>query len=536
MKKVSSQILDLIGIERERAKRSFQCFVEDAWHVLEPPSQPLIWNWSMGAMCEHLEAVHREEILSLLINIPPGLSKSVLVNVYFPAWEWTEKAHLKYMSFSYDQRLSLRDNRRCRDLIKSKWYRDRWGDTVILTKDQATKNNYVNTKGGWRLASTIGGDYGTGERANRLIIDDPHSVKTAMSPVKREEVLNFRRETLPSRKINMEFDSEICVMQRLHEQDYSGDALSKEHGDPDIVHLMLPMRFDPSRRCFTKIKPKKPIKITEEIRYEVEQRNQKEIEEYENLDEDEKDDLEPNLIDLDTMYCWDPRAYDGELLFSERFPENVVTKLEKKLGPYATAGQLDQSPRARTGNMFSRADVEIINVLPANMATIVRYWDLAGTQKTATNNPDATATVKMGFTTDGYVIIIHAQEFQEDASKVPSLIRNMSTQDDSKVIIGLPQDPGSAGKFQFKMLSKSLAGKRIRKVIESGDKETRAEPFADHWEVGNVKVLKGSWNNMYFDRMEMFPVGKKDITDASSGGYYILANPQSAGSVKSKGW
>ena len=76
-----------IELDRAIAAQSFAGFVRSAWHVLEPSSE-LKWGWSLDAICQHLEAVTKGDIKRLLINVPPGCMKSLLVGVLWPAWEW----------------------------------------------------------------------------------------------------------------------------------------------------------------------------------------------------------------------------------------------------------------------------------------------------------------------------------------------------------------------------------------------------------------------------------------------------------------
>ena len=86
-----------------------------------------------------------------------------------------------------------------------------------------------------------------------------------------------------------------------------------------------------------------------------------------------------------------------------------------------------------------------------------------------------------------------------------------------RVIERLPQDPGQAGKEQAQSYVKFLAGFLVKTIGESGSKESRAEPFAAQWQAGNVDVLIGEWNEMYFNQLESFPESKfKDMVDASS--------------------
>lgn len=80
----------LMEVEKEMCRRSLAEFVRRAWHEsgLEPVTQPLLWDWPLDAVCEHLEAVSRGKLTRLLINVPPGSLKSLLCNVFWPAWEW----------------------------------------------------------------------------------------------------------------------------------------------------------------------------------------------------------------------------------------------------------------------------------------------------------------------------------------------------------------------------------------------------------------------------------------------------------------
>ncbi len=90
-------------------------------------------------------------------------------------------------------------------------------------------------------------------------------------------------------------------------------------------------------------------------------------------------------------------------------------------------------------------------------------------------------------------------------------------------MVPLPQDPGQAGKDQAQGLIRMLSGYDASVLRETGDKITRAEPFAAQWQAGNVDVVIGDWNDMYFSQLEAFPSGaKKDMVDASSGAFNKL--------------
>ena len=141
----------LAEIDRELATRSLRDFVPLAWPVVEP-STPFVPGWHIDAIIEHLEAITRGEIRNLLINVPPRHMKSLLVAVFWPAWEWTRWPERRWLYSSYGAQLSIRDSVKCRRLIESVWYQQRWGGRFALTSDQNTKGRFDNNRSGYRLS------------------------------------------------------------------------------------------------------------------------------------------------------------------------------------------------------------------------------------------------------------------------------------------------------------------------------------------------------------------------------------------------
>jgi predicted phage terminase large subunit-like protein len=227
--------------------------------------------------------------------------KSLLIGVFWPAWEWGPRnmPHMRYVCASHSQDLAIRDSLRMRRLVQSEWYQAFWGDRVILTSDQNAKAKFETTATGFRQACAFEGI--TGYRGDRVIIDDPHSVDDANSDAKRTAVTQLFKEAVTSRLNNPDRSAIVVVMQRLHEEDVSGVILNSDMG---YDHIMLPMRFDPLRACST------------------------------------------------MLGIADPRTDEGELLFDARFPLNVVERDEAAMGPYAAAGQFQQQPEPRGGGII----------------------------------------------------------------------------------------------------------------------------------------------------------------------------------------
>ena len=315
-----------IDVDRVLGQRSLRDFVEMAWSILEPDVE-FRSNFHIDAMCDHLEAVTRGEIKLLWMNLPPSCGKSLVMSAFWPAWEWITNPRLRYLCVSYEQRLSTRNNRWCRDIVMSQWYQDRWPH-VQLAHDQNQKEQYQTTEGGWRIGTTPGGR-GTGEHPDRKIFDDPHNVKQAESDVQRMQAIDFYDGTMSSRGLTRGAAT-VGGMQRVHERDLSGHVLAK--GGP-VVHLNVPMRYEPQRMETTPL-------------------------------------------------GWnDPRTTPGELMWPDLITDAMVSALERDMGSYRAAGQLQQRPAPMAGGLLKRDWWKYYKHTPA-LNTIVLSWDTALKAKT----------------------------------------------------------------------------------------------------------------------------------------------------------
>src|SRR5262249_33742155 len=144
-------------------------------------------------------------IRRLLINVPPGFTKSTLVGVMWPAWEWgpRDMPATRYICASYSEHLSVRDNMRCKNIVMSDRYQSLWKDRFAIAPDLMSKIKFGNTKTGWKLATSVGG-VGVGERADRFIIDDPHNTMDMESEAARETTKMWFTEVVPDRLNNQE--------------------------------------------------------------------------------------------------------------------------------------------------------------------------------------------------------------------------------------------------------------------------------------------------------------------------------------------
>lgn len=314
---------ELARVEAELCRRSFARFVRRGWNECDPSD--LVWGWHLDALCDHLQAVTEGRIDRLLINIPPGHAKSMIVSVLWPAWVWLRDPSWQVMTGSYESTLAMRDAVKTRELIESPWYQQTRAHLVAqgsaeawdLSGEQNVKSFYKNTALGFRLALSVGGK-ATGWRGDALVIDDPLNAADAHSKLKRDEVIRWKTETMSSRFNDLATAQEVVIMQRLHEDDLSGYLL-KAGG---WQHLCLPSEFEPKRRSVTHARPKGAARTEPPVEF------------------------------------WrDPRKRAGDLLFPAKFPREVLAqaKTAQGMGVNAYAGQHQQTPVPSAGGMLQRA-------------------------------------------------------------------------------------------------------------------------------------------------------------------------------------
>jgi predicted phage terminase large subunit-like protein len=271
-------------------------FIKRAWHVLKP-AEEYHHNWHIDVICEKLEAVSAGEIERLQVWVPPGTMKTMIVSVFWPAWEWRENPWLRYWGASYEVRLAGRMAAMSRDLMMSPWYERRWDNFKF---NREGENYFGNDMGGTRLA-TAPNSTGSGEHGHRILIDDPINAKSAdaTSKVTLSEVKEWYDGTVVSRGIGNRH-ARVIIMQRLHEEDLAAHVLELDEWDV----LCLPERYE----------AKHPF-----------------------------------------VWPHDPRKKEGELLWPEHRNEKSSDAMAKSLTPHRAAGQLQQRPSAKEGDVLQTA-------------------------------------------------------------------------------------------------------------------------------------------------------------------------------------
>lgn len=462
--------------EAERAAcKTLIGFIRNAWTILEP-SKPFVSGWMLDAMADLLERVSRGQIQYLLMNVPPGSMKSLMM-VFWTAWEWGPfgRPDLSYLATSYSKDNLDRDADKIRKLISSEWYRTLWPEVAIRQNRNAI-DLFELTGGGWYDSRPFKSM--TGGRADRTKIDDPHSVDGAESEVQRAATIRTFREGLSDRLNDLKSSVMVVIMQRVHEGDVSGLLMELQIG---FVHFCVPMEYDPARHC--------------EI-----------------------------VLDGEVVFS-DPRRESGQvLMFPDRFPQTELNRLRLLKGEYAWAAQYDQLPAPRQGGMFPVEKITTAEYAPPG-GEPCRGWDIAGSTK-KTSPYTAGVRIKLMPNRDVWVLNVVRDRLKIGAAE--DLIVATAEQDGLFVKQSIPQDPGSAGLSQKNQIAGRLAGLQFHFSTETGAKEDRAIPIASQVQAGKVYMVKGPWNAEFIAELRSFPSGSyKDQVDALSRAYSELIGVKS---------
>jgi len=298
----------LQAIQRETYRESFLEFIKGMW-AFHHPHTPLKMNWHIEAIADHLQAQSKGQIQRLIINVPPGSSKSLLAGVYWPCWEWTWAPHRQMLAAAANLDLALKDNQRARWLLESPDYRDLF--PLDLKQDSASNQKFTNDKMGFRVCAAFTGM--TGLRGDHVIIDDPLMANDAESQTKREGVNKTFFNSITTRMNQPRSSTITIIQQRLHKQDLVGAILER---DSRFETLIIPMEYVPRQ--------------------------------------------------YSTSIGWkDPRTKAGDLMFPDHWERDTVDAY-KAQGPYYYASQFQQNPvPAEDGffdtNKFKRYDPKILD-------------------------------------------------------------------------------------------------------------------------------------------------------------------------------
>jgi predicted phage terminase large subunit-like protein len=412
-----------------------------------------------------LERVARGETLRLILMLPPGSAKSTYASVIFPAWFHAQAPNLDVIGASHTATLADTFSKRVQHVVRE--------HSELLGYGLATEavERWTTTEGGTYRAVGVGGPV-TGTRASLAVVDDPvKSRAEAESKTIRDKVWNWYSADLltrlkPGGRI-------VLIMTRWHPDDLAGRVLTlqPEAWRMVCVPALATAHDDPLGRAIG-----------------------------------------------DPLWADDAYGYAADLLAKR-------DEYERSGSARDWASLYQQTPRAMEGNLFKTAQIRVLDAAPAG-GSMVRRWDLAATAAIGTRDPDWTVGVKMAHYQDGSFCVLDVVRFRGGPDEVERTILNIASHDGKGIRIVLPEDPGQAGKAQCLYLTRKLVGHTVESIRETGDKATRAMPFASQVNVGNVSIVKAPWNAAFLEELASFPDGSHDDqTDAAAGAFSRLYRP-----------
>jgi len=489
-KEIHEALQNPVQAIRTLTKGSLFHFIRFFWDTYS--EDKFVPNWHIKILCKELEEVAKEvakgerKLHDLIINVPPGTTKTATVSIMFPVWCWVNWHWMRFITSSHSATLSQESAEYSRDIIRSEKFKMIFPD-LDIKQDKDAKSNFRVVKkefhtpghaprlksGGGRVSTSVDARI-MGFHAHLIIIDDIIDPKRALSEVGLETAQNHMK-TLASRKTNKKVSTTIMIMQRLHQEDPTGYMLKKQK--KNLKHICLPGELNEYAKF---VKP-------------------------------------PELVDY----------YVDGLLDVNRLGKSELEEMKADLGQYGYAGQVGQNPTPPGGGMFKVERFPIIAALTSdtNIVRTVRYWDKAGTQ----DGGARTAGVKMSQLKNGKYVIHHVLKGQWSTDNRERIIKSTAEIDNDpdygKVVdqIGIEQEPGSGGKESAEATKKNLAGFSVHADRPTGDKVYRADPFSVQVNEGNVILIDGDWIEEFKEELELFPNGTfKDQVDAASGAFNML--------------
>jgi predicted phage terminase large subunit-like protein len=170
----------------------------------------------------------------------------------------------------------------------------------------------------------------------------------------------------------------------------------------------------------------------------------------------------------------------------------------------------------------------VVDAIPAEL-TLVRYWDTAYQKK---ETSDYTVGVKYGMSISGIGYILHIARTKGTPHEVETFIANVAAQDSRSVRIVLQQEPGSGSALWIDSMRRGvLLGYAVESDAVRGSKFERSQPFRAAAEAGNVKILRGGWNQDFLEECEQFSPDEReyehdDQVDAACGAFNLITKPQ----------
>lgn len=462
LKAAADKMGKLLAVIRQNCIDTYFDFFVEFWDIVS--SDELVLNWHIKKICDKLQeyaekVIRGEKANDLIINIPPGMSKSTMVSVMLQPWIWLHKPDCVVINSSYSADLSTDHSIRSKMIYKSERYQmyfakhfaKEHGRYMHLIKDN--ERNWINNYGGARIATSSRGSI-TGKHGHIILRDDPINPEQSESSVYRDQVNRFNDRTLSNRKKDKEKVPTITVMQRLHMDDSTGHDLKKTK--KTIEHIKLPAQSS--------------------------------------------DEVLPKEWEL---------YYKNGYLDPVRLSQDVLDGQLEDLQSVGYAGQYRQQPSPGEGSIFKRSWFKIIplNATPFDWREKPMKFMIDGafTEKTQ-NDPSAQMAY---WVHEGKLYIRMCNFVRNELPKylkfIDAFLRRYHYGDDSIIRVEMK----SSGPAVKTMLAQEEYGSyntaRINDTHVSWGKVTRGEYASPSVESGKVYLIRGGWNEAFISQCADFP-------------------------------
>jgi predicted phage terminase large subunit-like protein len=435
-------------------------FAKQAWPILYP-GRKLIWSWHYDLLCELLVLVKRRVLRRLIINVPPRTLKSTLVTIIFPVWVWLTDPSHHFLMASYNLDLSCEHSAKRRLLLQSAWFRDVCHNRLRLTGGRNRVEQYVNSKGGQMIATSVTAT-AWGRGCDTAIIDDPLSADQALSDRERSYPNIWINGSLRSRLNDPATAAIIVVMQRLHEWDLTGYLLESEPGL--WTHVRIPL-------------------VAEE-------------------DEKWEFPISGRIVERKV----------GEVLMPQRFTPEVVE--ERRSQREVFCGQYQQRPAPAEGNYIKHSDIRCYGGIDPKTGQPDEKLPTSFDMKIISVDCSYKNSATSDFVAIGVIGVKGRKKFVlnvinkrlDVASTVAEITRQWQIH---RFVCAVLVEDAANGQAVIQLLQANVSG--VIAVNPQGGKASRMHAAAVGWQAGEWYVDRNaSWTEPFLGQLMMFPNARND--------------------------
>lgn len=445
---------------------SFYQFFLEFWETIE--AVELVPNWHIEYLCDQLQEVYeiwarKEPQPDVLINVPPGTSKSTTVTQLFPAWLWLKHPAARVISSSFAASLSVSHAVKTRDCVTSPKFQRLFPGLIEAKDDQDGKTDYRNTRGGQRFSTSTSGAV-TGNHADFILIDDPLNPLAGASEAGRLAA-EAHLKTLSTRKTEKGRTVSIMVMQRVHESDPAGLWLTS--GKP-LHHICLPGELTTDAAIGVLGSQVRPAALREH--------------------------------------------YTNGLLDPRRLDRAALAELKTALGSYGYAGQVQQLPAPEEGGLLKKAWFRVLGMEAfqalAGRAGATWLFD-ADTAYTDNQKNDPTALLASCYV--GQTLYVrYAGEMWLELPALKKRLPELLAAHGYSRLSQLHIEPKASGKSVVQELRAISQLNVVEAPTPSAGKVERVNAVSPFIEAGRVVLLDGGWNDAFITQCAGFPTAAHD--------------------------